>query len=134
MIALDTNILVRYDFDDADPQRDLAIDLIDRRCSPEEPAFVSLVVLVEFAWVVLQRLKRTKAELVTSLRALLDNPHLTTERTTVVEGAVEDYADGSADFADYVIGLVGVVHGAAPTLTFDRRAGREPGFTLLKAS
>ena len=132
MIAIDTNVLVRYSHNDGDPQRALAIRLIDDECSALRPGFVSQVVLAEFAWVYRQVLKRTKAETLETLRQIMDNPNLSIQQAELVEGVLDDYARGRADFADYLIAAVGVAHGAVPTLTFDRVAACEPGFSPVE--
>jgi predicted nucleic-acid-binding protein len=130
MIALDTNILLRYWVDDNPAQHRAATALINQQCSAVRPAFVSLVVLAEFAWV-LQRMHRVGRDgLAEALLAMLDNAHLQVERKALVENVVQSFLLGRADFADYLIAAIGQAHGAEPTHTFDLAAGREPGFIL----
>ena len=131
MVAIDTNVLLRYVVDDGDPQRKLAIACIDQRCSPASPAFVSLIVLVEFVWVLTRLLKRNRADIITVVTDLVDNEHLRFEHVAAVETVIEDYAQGRADFADCLIAAMARANGASPTLTFDTDAAREPGFELL---
>ena len=51
MIGLDTNILVRYLAQDDPIQSVKATEVIERRLTDENPGFVSIVVMVETAWV-----------------------------------------------------------------------------------
>ena len=51
MIALDTNIIVRYLAQDDARQSALASRLIEQRLSKAEPGFISLVALLETVWV-----------------------------------------------------------------------------------
>jgi predicted nucleic-acid-binding protein len=51
MIGLDTNILVRYLTQDHPVQSPKATEIIDRRLTPENPGFVSIVAMVETVWV-----------------------------------------------------------------------------------
>jgi len=41
------------------------------------------------------------------------------------------YERGSADFSDYLLGLLNHRAGASPTITFDRKAAKESFFELL---
>lgn len=131
MIAIDTNILVRYVLDPDDPTHTLAVDLIDERCSPENPAFVTLVVLAEFAWVARRVYKLSRRDTASALAAIVDNSGIAVEEPKIVEIALRAFRQGSADFAEYVIAAVADARGARPTYTFDKRAGRELGFMIL---
>lgn len=131
MIAIDTNILVRYVLDHDDPKHALAVDLIDERCSPEEPAFVTHVVLAEFAWVARRVYRLSRSDTAAALTAIVDNSGLAVEERQIVEIALRAFRQGSADFAEYLIAAVADARGARPTYTLDKKAGRELGFTLL---
>lgn len=131
MIAIATNILVRYVLDHDDPKHILAVDLIDGRCSPEKPAFVTHVVLAEFAWVARRVYKLSRADTASALAAIIDNSGLVVEEPRIVEIALRAFAQGSADFAEYLIAAVADARGARPTYTFDEKAGRELGFMIM---
>ena len=51
MIALDTNVLVRFIVRDEERQTAAATRLIEDRCSAETPGLVSPIVLCELVWV-----------------------------------------------------------------------------------
>ena len=51
MIGLGTNILVRYLAQDDPVQSPKATELIEERLTEENPGFVSVVAMVETAWV-----------------------------------------------------------------------------------
>ena len=51
MIGLDTNVIVRYLTQDDAVQSAKATELFERGLSEEEPGFVSVVAMVETAWV-----------------------------------------------------------------------------------
>src|SRR5260370_37962326 len=51
MTGLDTNILVRYFAQDDLVQSATATDVIERRCTEQEPGFVSVVTMAETVWV-----------------------------------------------------------------------------------
>jgi len=132
MIAVDTNILLRYVLADDTKQTARVTRLIDRDCAPDRPALLPNVVLAEAIWYISQRLKRPKPEIVEMLWALLDNLHLTFESRSAVEQAVQEYETGPADFADYLIGTTAAACGATPTFTFDRDAALRAPFALLE--
>ena len=132
MIAIDTNVLVRYVLDPEDPRHASAVALIDERCSPESPAFVTHVVLAEFVWVARKVYKLSRAETASALAAITDNLGLAIEEPQIVEIALRAFGQGSADFAEYLIAAVADAHGARPTYTLDKKAGREPGFVMLR--
>lgn len=131
MIGIDTNVLLRYLLADDGRQSPRAVRLIDRECSPTNPALVSNVVLAEAVWYLDIKLKRPKQEMIDALWAILDNPHLAFENSDALELALQEYELGPADFADYLVGMIAAARGAASTVTFDRDAAKRPPFTLL---
>lgn len=54
------------------------------------------------------------------------------EESESVWKALRAYESGTADFADYLIGIQNDAHEASPTHTFDILAARSPHFKLLK--
>ncbi len=79
----------------------------------------------------MKAMRAERSALVEALRGLLDHPNLAFEDRDLLEGVVDDFSRGRADFADYLIAAIGRAHGAETTFTFDRDASREPGFTRL---
>jgi len=65
------------------------------------------------------------------LRALLDADGLRIEHRDLFCRAVTLYEDGSADFADGLIGLRHLGAGATHTMTFGHKAAKLPGFKLF---
>jgi predicted nucleic-acid-binding protein len=51
MIGLDTNILIRYLAQDDPVQSVTATEILERRLTPKNPGFVSIVAMVETVWV-----------------------------------------------------------------------------------
>lgn len=131
MTGLDTNVVIRYVTRDEPSQFATAARLIDS-FSVEKPGFLSLVVIVELAWVLEVSYRFTKAEIVEVLEALLRSKELIAERAEIVWQALRDFAAGNADFADCLIERCGNSAGCQHTFTFDQRAARIPGMRLLK--
>jgi predicted nucleic-acid-binding protein len=131
MIAVDTNVLLRYVLDDDSRQSAVARHLIDETCSPAAPAFVHDVVIAELVWVLGGRKGGRRADIARMCRDLLDNPHLRFRDEHGLSAAIDAFETGPADFAEYLIAAQSRNLGASPTFTFDREAGRSPGFALV---
>lgn len=133
MIALDTNVLARYVVGDEPRQTAAARRLIESSCTNEAPGVVSLVVLCELVWVLVQGYGYRRDQVALVLRRLLAAQDLAVERSDLAWQALNLYEEGPADFSDYVIGLSGRSEGAESTCTFDRRAAKSPLFRLVSA-
>lgn len=117
-ITPDTNILVRaavqdHEFQSAAAQTALAsADLIA----------VPLATICEFVWVLEQVYKRPAAEIANSIRGLLADERVETNRLAVEAGLSVLAAGG--DFADGAIAYEGRQLGGEVFVTFDKRAAR----------
>ena len=125
MIGLDTNVLVRLNVHDDAGQLGAASSITDR-LSPAEPAFVNLVVLVEFAWVLRSRYDVPRQIVFDAVEDLLMLRDVVVEKREVVEEALVAGRANAVDFADALIALVNAEAGCRHTLTFDKRAARLP--------
>jgi predicted nucleic-acid-binding protein len=131
VIALDTNVLVRYVVGDEPRQAAAARRLIESSCTVDSPGVVSLVVLCELVWVLRQGYGYQRSQVALVLRRLLAAQDLAPERSDLAWQALHLYEEGTADFSDYVIGLCGRQEKATVTCTFDRRAATSPLFRLI---
>lgn len=130
MIGLDTNIVVRFFVEDDPGQFQRAGDLL-RSLTPQDPGFISLVCLAEFAWVMRSQYRVSKTVIVVFLDRLLEAPELVLEHQVAVADAVRHFAAGACDFADHLIERVGRSAGCLQTVTFDVEASRSAGMELL---
>lgn len=129
MIGLDTNVLIRYVAQDEPAQAAAATALIEG-LSETEPGYVSLVTVVELAWV-LERSYRVPADAIAAtVRGLLTAREIVAQEPEVVTRALDRTASG-AGFADAVIAELGTQAGCSHTVTFDRVAARIAGMRLL---
>ena len=120
MIALDTNVLVRFVVEDDDEQTERATRLIQDAVRKNEPLFVSAVVLCEAVWVMARVYKLPKKELLQTLRALLQAKELEIREKEGVRRAVDAFDGGKGDFADYMIREVATAAGCDRVATFDK--------------
>jgi predicted nucleic-acid-binding protein len=129
MIGLDTNIIVRYLTHDDPLETTVAIRLL-KSLSPESPAFVSQVVLVELVWVLKSVYAFEKHEIDHVLENLLFSDVLTIEQSEVVWHALRQFRTFSADFSDCLIEQRARAEGCSETFTFDKHAANA-GMRLL---
>lgn len=127
-LALDTNVLVRFLVRDDEEQHRLARELIQGAIDDGEPLFVSEIVLCEVVWVLDVSYRVPRQEIVHTLRNLARARHLRWRAADRVRAAVDAYAQGRGDFADYLIREDGLAAGAAALVTFDRHLLKESGF------
>lgn len=131
MFGIDTNILVRHLVQDSKTQAALAQELIEKRCSSEEPAVISLIVLCETVWVLSRAYGYSREQIVVVLRQILLTDCFDIEEHAQAWDALYDYQAGMADYADCLMVRLNRARGCRTTFTFDRKAARLNGFTLL---
>ena len=131
MKGLDTNIIVRFFVEDDPVQFRRAGELFSS-LSAENSAFISLVAMAEFVWVLRAIYQVSKNEIVGFLERLAGSSGFTLENHGEVVDAIGRFARGKADFADYLIEASGRRAGCDETLTFDVLAARSTGMRLLR--
>lgn len=131
MIAVDTNILLRYVVRDDPEQLEKAANFFRERTT-EDPAYVSLIVVAEMIWV-LRRLYRYSTEQVrAALLHLIETAELEFEEEQYLVRLLSRGAVVKFDLADHLITLSGAKAGCSHTVTFDKRAAKSvPGMELL---
>lgn len=131
MIGLDTNVLVRYIMQDDPKQSPEATELIES-LDGDTPGFVTLVSIVELYWVLASCYELTPEQVKQALEALLRTKQILVDRADQVLRALRVFGDGKADFADCLIERIAAGAGCAQTLTFDVRASKHAGMSLIR--
>ena len=131
MLALDTNVLVRYLAQDDVKQSAAATRLIEQRLSPTERGFVSLVALLETVWVMQSRYAADTALIAGILSDLLDTSVLELQDAAAVRAALPRYRVGGVDLHDCLIVGLAEQRGAH-VVTFDAKAAKRLGMELLR--
>jgi len=135
MIGLDTNVLVRYLTQDDPVQSHKANEIIERRLTPANPGFLSVVTMAETVWVLERAYGLTAQEIAAAVERILQVEVLVVENeqevfaATVALGAMA-LKQGQGAFADALIAELGARAGCTHTLTFDKKALRLPAFRL----
>jgi predicted nucleic-acid-binding protein len=131
LIGLDTNIIVRYVAQDDPLQSSKATALIES-LHPEDPAFLSLTLILETVCVLSSLYGRDKAALIQLIDSLLRTDVFVVEQTQTVWNALFLYRTAKADFEDCLIQCSGQMAGCDYTLTFDAGAAKTAGMRLIK--
>jgi predicted nucleic acid-binding protein len=113
MLAIDTNLIVRYLTGDHPDQSRRARTLIDK-----ENVFVCTTVLLETEWVLRSLYRYNTTELATALRAFAGLEHVTMEDAGVAAQAL-DWMERGLDFADAL--HLAKTSGFDAFVTFDRQ-------------
>ena len=133
MIALDTNVLVRYLAQDDAVQSPMATALIEQRLSAQNPGYVSSVVLAELHWVLSRLYAVDRTRFADIARGLLSAQALHFDSVQAAWNALQVFEDGF-DFVDALLTELADDAGCEATITFDRGLARHPKARLLVAA
>lgn len=130
MIGLDTNVLLRIFVEDDPPSQHRRAVSLMRDIAPER-ALVNAVVLVEATWTLARRMKRTRAQVSAFVADLLDAEVFEIACAEPARRALAAYAEGKADYADYLIAELNGEAGCRTTFTFEKDAALHPSYSIL---
>ena len=133
MIALDTNVLVRYLVRDILEQAEAARDLLEG-LTPEAPGFISREVTIETAWVLERSYGFSRERIADILEELTAVQSLIFETSDDVARAALRFRQGGPDFADLMILAAAERVGATPLYTFDQTLARADGVVLVETT
>jgi predicted nucleic-acid-binding protein len=126
MIALDTNVLVRFLTQDDPDQGRMASALIGG-LTEQNPGFVAREVLVELVWVLEWSYRYRRSEITRVLEGFLSASELDIEAGDSVGAILQLYEGKGFGFSDLMIREAARRAGAAALKTFDRKAARLDG-------
>ena len=130
MIALDTNVLVRYVVRDVPEQAEAARKLIEG-LTPASPGYIPLYVAIELVFVLERFYHFQRMHIAERLGEFLGSNSIEVQDAAEVSHAIRVYIEGGPDFADVMILLAAQWKEALPLHTFDRRLARLNGVTLI---
>lgn len=131
MIALDTNVLVRFLILDNERQAERARALIESCRAKGDSCLITHPVLCELERVMEGLYRASRTDIAAAIRTLKTTPPFVLEDDGMVDRALQMYSEGKGDFSDYILGEIAVARGARATYTFDRGLRNAEGFTLL---
>jgi predicted nucleic-acid-binding protein len=131
LIALDTNVLVRFLVRDDEAQALRARNLIETCRAAGDACLVSNPVLCELERVLEGVYRASRSDVVRAVRTLQTTLPFVLEDAPLLERALRMYSKGKGDLSDYILGEMAGARGARTTYTFDRDLRNAEGFTLL---
>jgi predicted nucleic-acid-binding protein len=121
MKAVDTNVLLRYIVRDHPQQFEAAAAFLRAR-TPDDPAFVSLIVVAEFVWALRRRYRYSREDVHAIVVALLEAAEVMFEDEPYLSALLADQPKG--DIADHLIAYCAARAGCGSVATFDRNAAK----------
>ena len=132
MIALDTNVVVRFLVRDDERQARAVYRRLRRAESDGETLFVPFVVVVETVWVLESAYKKSRAEMLDAIEDMRRMTVLEFEKNGVLQRVLVDGKTSKADLSDLLIAHSAQASGCDGGVTFDKKAAKLPFFRLLK--
>ena len=120
MIALDTNVVVRFVVEDDREQSERSRAFLEARSEEGTPCLVTDIVVCETVWVLESCYGFGRTEIAATLRALLRACQLRFQSPDLVARALDRYRKGAGDVSDYLVDELGRAAGCTATVTFDR--------------
>lgn len=132
MIAVDTNVIVRFLVRDDEKQAEAVRRRLKQAEKTRERLFVPLLVVLETIWVLESAYDKKRSEILDSFRDMRQMTVFDFEADGVVERFLADGGKYKADLADILIAYSARAKGCENGLTFDKVAAKLPFFTILK--
>jgi predicted nucleic-acid-binding protein len=130
LIGIDTNVLVRFLTQDDPTQSAAAIRLLQDAEAKRVKVRINLLILLETVWVLRSAYGHSSAAVLSIVERLLESPPLEVESAAQVRQALACAREFKHELPDALIGILN--YACKTTWTFDAKAAKLPGFTLLK--
>ena len=131
MIALDTNIIIRFLVKDDEKQARMVYSYFKRAEEQREVLFVSLLVVLEVVWVLESAYNMSRTDIINSFSSLRQMPILEFENDIVLEKFILSGEKCATDLSDLLIGFSAQSSDCETVLTFDRKASKSPLFQQI---
>jgi len=132
MIAVDTNVIVRFLVCDDEKQAMAVREMLKKAEKKRDCMFISLLVLLETIWVLESAYNKTKFEIITAINNIRQMPVFEFETDEVVERLISEGEQYKADLADILIANSSEASGCENGITFDKAATKLPFFEMLE--
>ncbi len=132
MIGIDTNVMLRFLLKDDARQSARALRFMRDEISAVHPSYVSVVTLLEIVWVLDSLYGFNTEQQMAVVEDLLAVESLEIAERTAIARAVNVSRSAKADFQDCLVAILGERAGCSATVTFDARAAKRVGMTLLR--
>lgn len=128
--GLDTNVVLRAMLQDDTTQSPVAAEIL-RELSREHVGFITQVALAEIYWVLLRSVKLSRKDTLAVMRHIIETESFEFDDDESVARALS-LAEEGADFGDALIQGTMELFGIERTVTFDRKASKHLGWSLLE--
>ncbi len=123
MIALDTNVVVRFLVNDHEIQAQAARELL-AGLSPTNQGFICREVSVEIAWVLDRAYGFSQQDIAQALENLITSTELEFEAVEDVARCANSLRIGGSGFSDQMIAAAAKRRGTSEVCTFDKQAAK----------
>ena len=130
MVAVDTNVLVRYMVEDDESQTRLADEFVNN-LTESNRGFISREVLLELVWVLDFTYSFPRDRIAKILTLLVRIREFQIENSDEVLEITALYGSASNDFSDLMIRAAAKRVNALPLVTFDKKIARHEDVRLL---
>ena len=130
MIAIDTNILVRYLTQDDIEQAQVVEQIFNTYATSSNSIFINNIVICELIWVLERGYKYNKEVIAHAIKQILSTKEFAFENQELLWLTLNQYSLNKLDFSDALIGELNKNFGCAKTLTFDQSAVKSTVFML----
>ena len=130
MVALDTNVLLRYILDDDVDQSERARSLI-HSLSPTNRAFMGREVILELVWVLTRVYEFNRSLIVNTLLSLIYAKEFDVEEAPSLEQAISLFEHSQSDLSDLLILVAARRKRALPVYSFDKQLAKQENVSLL---
>jgi predicted nucleic-acid-binding protein len=132
MMALDTNVLVRFLVKVDDKQASVVYQLFKQSEEKLQSLFVPLLVVLETIWVLQSSYDVPDEDIVSAINNLLVMPVLKFEGQSAIQGFIASARDNELDLADLLIAHSAKAYHCQSVYTFDKKAAGCKYFQLLQ--
>ena len=130
MIALDTNVIVRFLVQDDEKQSKAAITFVNS-LTAHERGYICREVIIEVVWVLERAYHLPRKQIVPAIEGLISSRELVVEDGERVGVALSRYLSGGAGFSDRMILLASETAECSGLATFDKTLAKDRGTILL---
>lgn len=132
MKGIDTNILIRFLVGDDPDQAQVVYNLFKKIELNKTELFVSLLVVLEFLWVLESVYQIERNNIIDSLADLILMPILKFENIEAIQKIIIAAKNSKYDLSDLLIAHASSSYGCEKVFTFDKKASKYNLFELIK--
>jgi len=132
MMAVDSNVIVRFLVRDDEKQANAVYARLKQAERDRECLFVPLLVLQETIWVLGSAYEKSRAQVLDAIEDMRKMPVFRFENDDAVKRLLSDGRSSGAYLADILIAHSAHANGCEAGLTFDKGAAKLPFFRILQ--